>query len=290
MNDALTYYMLKIAPEKFGKPLTEIDGEQRTQAERIAQKQLLIEDAVLRSQEAAGVVVPPAQVVDALQNIRARYSDDNAFERDLAGNALNEVMLYDALAREMRVEAVLDRISAAAPMVTETDARLYYYMNSNDFITPELREARHILLTINETFPENSREEAQRRLREIRTRIGKKPDRFAEQAMKHSECPTALQGGTLGKVKRGILYPELENVLFTLREGELSDLVETPLGFHLLLCEKIMEPILLSLEDVLPSLTQKLNLRERKLHQRRWIESQVHRVTQKLRAENVSHG
>lgn len=290
MNNSLSYYLLKIAPEKFGKALVELDGEQREQAEHIAHKQLVIEDAVLRSQEAAGVVVPPVQIFDAIQQIRARYSDDNAFERDLARNALSEAMLYDALSREMRVDAVLELVNRMAPTVTETEAQLYYYMNSSNFITPELREARHILITINEAFSENHRDEAMRRLREIRVRITKKPERFSEQATKHSECPTALQGGTLGKVKRGILYPELEKSLFELREGAVSDVVETPLGFHLLLCEKIMAPTMLALDDVLDSLMQKLNVRERKLHQRRWVESQIRRIAQKNRVETASHG
>ena len=57
--------------------------------------------------------------------------------------------------------------------------------------------------------------------------------------MKHSECPTALQKGELGVFRKGQLYPEVEAALFRLKEGKLSDIVETEAGFHIVKCGKI---------------------------------------------------
>jgi len=68
-------------------------------------------------------------------------------------------------------------------------------------------------------------------------------NKFADLALKHSECPTALQGGVLGIVPRGKLYPELDAVLFSLKVGAVSDIVESEIGFHLLLCKQKSEKV-----------------------------------------------
>ena len=70
-------------------------------------------------------------------------------------------------------------------------------------------------------------------MQEINAKLQKKPYKFAELALKHSECPTALQGGVLGIVPRGKLYPELDAVLFSIKAGEVSEIVESEIGFHL---------------------------------------------------------
>ncbi|MDD5462304.1 MAG: peptidylprolyl isomerase [Methylococcales bacterium] len=60
-----------------------------------------------------------------------------------------------------------------------------------------------------------------------------------ELALKHSECPTALQGGVSGIVPRGKLCPELDAALFSIKAGEISEIVESEIGFHLVLCQQI---------------------------------------------------
>lgn len=268
----LGYLLLGIAEKKFQCAPGQLNSEQRREAERIALRQAELERRVLASDEALHVFVPPSEVDSALQRIRARYTDSNDFQRELAANGLDEESLCAALARELRVEAVLARVAAHTPPVDETELRLYYYLHPEQFQQPETRTARHILITINPTYPENQRDAAFLRAREIARRLERKPDRFAEQAMKHSECPTALQGGLIGRVKRGSLYPSLEAALFAMRENGVSEPIESEIGFHVLYCEYIHRAGLMPLNDVLPKLREQLNAREAVRAQKRWIE------------------
>lgn len=268
----LGYLLLGIAEQRFGCTPAQMNEEQRREAERIAQRQADIEQHVLASAEARGVMVPPSEVAAAVGRIRARYGDSGEFTRELAANNLDEARLHVALARELKVEAVLARVGARTPEVDDTEARLYYYLHLRQFERPETRVARHILITINPAFPENQRDVALRRSAEIARRLARKPDRFAEQAGKHSECPTALEGGVLGRLKRGTLYPELDAVLFGMTEGTVSDVVESPLGFHVLFCEKIYRAGPAPLVEVLPKLRERLTAREASRAQKRWIE------------------
>ena len=115
------------------------------------------------------------------------------------------------------------------------------------FRRPETRLARHILITINDTIAENTRSAAGKRINAIQARLAKEPQRFEEQALKHSECPTALDGGKLGDLPRGKLFPELDKALFELKAGEVSGVLESELGFHVLRCDTITEAGVLGL-------------------------------------------
>ncbi|TNE76749.1 MAG: nitrogen fixation protein NifM [Gammaproteobacteria bacterium] len=267
----LNYRLLRIASDRFDAQPMDLDEQQRREAEAIAAKELLMERAVLTSHEARGVAVPQSQVEQALMEIRSRYEDDESFRLALADNGLKEGDLASFLSRELLVEAVLSVVSSSVPDVDDTEVRLFYYMHPDKFKQPELRTARHILITINPDFPENTRESAEKRLNEVAKRLQKDPRRFNEQAVKHSECPTSLQGGFLGQVKPGTLYPELDSVLFRMKEGEVSDVIESPLGLHLLLCEHVQAARTLPLAEVADLLRDSLTEQKRHRYQRQWL-------------------
>lgn len=270
---SIQYRLLRIATEQFGTAPAGLDEQQYKQVRSIAAKEYLIEQAVLSSPEAADIVVPQSQVDKAAEQIGARYGDEEAFYQELADNNLRLSDLKHALERELRVEAVMARVASRAPVVEDTEVNLFYYMNRDRFYRPELRTARHILVTVNPQFPENTREEATKRLEKIRQRIAKKPARFAEQAMKHSECPSSLQGGLLGDVKTDTLYPELGEVLFKMHPGDVSEVIESPVGLHILFCEAILPEGIAPLADVLEKLRQQLQDKQNEKFTRRWIQA-----------------
>lgn len=270
---SIQYRLLRIATEQFGSAPAALDEDQYRQVRSIAAREYLIEQAVLSSKEAADIVVPQSQVDKAVQQIGERYEDEEAFFDELAENNLRLTDLRTALERELRVEAVLALITSRAPRVEDTEVNLFYYMNRDKFNRPELRTARHILVTVNPDFPENTREVAQSRLLKIRQRVLKKPARFSEQAMKHSECPSSLQGGLLGDVKDDTLYPELGEVLFRMQPGEVSEIVESPVGLHLLFCEAILPAGIAPLKEILEKLREQLQEKQGNKFTRRWIQS-----------------
>lgn len=273
----LAYCVLSIAWRRFGCAPDAMSEAQRHDARQTALRQMLIEDAVLRSPEAEGVVIPESLVLDAVAEIKQRFNaedgrqDSVSMAQVLAGSDLDEQDLAAALRRQLRVECVMERASASLPEVEDTEVRLFYYMRLRELRTPEARTVRHILVTINEDFPENSRAAAHARLTEIAARLTRKKARFADQALKHSECPSALNGGLLGAVTRGQLFPALDECLFGMAVGELSDIVESGLGFHLLLCEGITPARTPPIDEIFMELKQKLITRQRAGFQKRWL-------------------
>ncbi|MBI5331461.1 MAG: nitrogen fixation protein NifM [Betaproteobacteria bacterium] len=268
---ALAYLQLKTAQSLFGKAPAELAGEQLAQVRKLADRQFGLEARVLRAPEARDVVAPQATLDAALAEIRTRYPEADEFHDDLARNGLDQASYLHALERELRVEAILEKVGARASQVSEIDVELYYHYHPEQFRRPETRRARHILVTLNPELADNTAEAARARIEAIAARLAREPKRFEEQALKHSECPTALQGGLLGDIPRGQLYPELDLALYTLPPGQISGVLESPLGFHLILCEAIEAERVLSLEQARAPIRTLLEQRRKRVCQQAWI-------------------
>lgn len=270
---ALAYHELQAAFRLFGKSSAALDERQRRKARAVAKRYARIESLVLSSDEARGVVLEPGAVDKALDALQARYADQTAFHRALDEARLDSARLRMAVQRSLLVEAIIERVGGRVEPVTLTDAEIFYYAHLHRFQCPETRTARQILITINEDLPENRREIATQRMAQIARNLAEHPDRFAELALKHSECPSALNGGLLGEVARGQLFPALDAALFALKSGQLSTVVESELGLHILRCERIQPARTLRWAEVAEALRKRLTEeRARKLTQR-WLQT-----------------
>jgi nitrogen fixation protein NifM len=267
------YTLLRASLTLFKKSPDELQATELRQAEVQAINEYKIENQILNASEAGAVIISDKELQDAYQEIRDRYEDDEAFFIDLEKNHLDQASLNAALYRQCRVNVVMELIASRSPDINEVEIGIYYHLHAEQFNRPELREACHIFISINPDYPENTRETAFSRLEEISAKLQKKPHKFAELALKHSECPTALQGGVLGLVPRGKLYPELDAVLFSIKAGEVSKIVESEIGFHLVLCKQIQKAETLSLQKATPIIRQIMRDRSRRTCQRAWLAS-----------------
>ena len=273
------YYELKAALALFGRDCSALNDDERLRANKVARHYASIETVVLSSDEASGVCLSPGAVKKAMTELRDRHQDADSFAASLAHAGLTESQIAEALRRDLLVDAVMTKVGAAAGQVGATETEIFYYTHLDRFHTPERRTARHILITVNESFPENTNERAEQRLREIAGRLKAKPGRFEEQAIKHSECPTALNGGQLGEIRRGQLYPELDDVLFRLAEGQLSDVIRSEMGFHLLRCDAIHPEGTVPFADVAETLRQRLTEERATKDAKRWLAERLRKTS-----------
>lgn len=270
------YYELKAALALFNKDRSALNETERKRVREVALQYARIEAVVLSSTEAGGVCLAPGAVEAAIGEIRARHPDPESFTASLARAGLDEALLTTALRRDLLVEAVMDRVGARAGEVGDTEAEIFYYTHLDRFHTPEKRTARHILITVNDDYADNSAARAEQRIREIARRLDAKPGRFEEQAIKHSECPTALSGGLLGAVARGQLYPALDEALFQLPTTTLSGVLRSELGFHLLYCDAIQPARTPSYAEVATALRHRLTQDRARRDAKRWLARLLH--------------
>ncbi len=267
------YTLLRAALSLFKKVPADLSDQQLRQAQRQARNEYDIETRVLRSSEAASVIISDEALHQAFAEVRDGFENEEAFAAALALNNLNANSLQAALFRQCKVNTVLERVASRSPKVNDVEIGIFYHTHPEKFRRPEQRLARHILISINDDYPENTREQAQQRIADIADILKRKPHKFADLALKNSECPTAMNGGELGAIVEGKLYPALEAALFTLREHEISRVVETEIGFHLIQCQKIIHAESISLKKATPKIKQLMQDRYRRNCQRTWLAS-----------------
>lgn len=278
--DGYRYHLLRAATARFQRNIPALAPEELAEAEHQARRSFALEEQVLSSAEARDVLIPDTQVQRAYQEVKARYQSQRELEADLGRNGLNARQLRQALRRELIFDAVMQRVGARHTPITDADERLFYELHRERFNVPETRTARHILVTINDDYAENSRVAARARIEAIVERLNSKAsdpvtllNAFVDEARKGSECPTAMEGGQLGKLGPGQLYPALDTALFELEAGTLSGVVESELGFHVVLCEAIHPAQKLPFDQIRERIRQALEQRRRKEQQRHWLAS-----------------
>ena len=269
--NVMAYHQLKAAQAVLAKSLPQLSADEAAQVHKVAQRYAEIETAVLGSDEAGTVSVSDTALADALAEVRARYQDEDGFQTALAEAGLDADSLAVALHRDLQVEQVLARVAAQVPAVDAAEAEKVYSRHVERFQVPERRSARHILITINPDLPDNTRAAAQRRIQDIAERLYDQPQCFEQQALKYSECPTALHGGQLGTLPQGELYPQLDQALFAMQPGDISAVLESELGFHILRCDAIEPARTLSFEEVRPALCQRLTEKRARKATQIWL-------------------
>jgi len=271
VNTEQNYYVLRVALNRFGKVPHELAAIQLEQVFFQASRECELEQLVLNSVEAQDVHIPESALCDAVKQIKNNYPNRESYISDLKHNGLSEPVYEQAVGRELKVKLILDGVALHAAAISELDCRLFYTSHREKFRRSEARTVRHILITLNEDYAENSRQAALDKMIAIRERVKEKPRCFAEQAMKYSECPTALYGGLLGKLSKGKLYPELEAKLFSMHAGEISGVVETELGFHLLYCEQIHLAGTVLFEEAKRQIREQLAKHRKRVWQKSWL-------------------
>ncbi|MBP6808794.1 MAG: peptidyl-prolyl cis-trans isomerase [Chromatiaceae bacterium] len=116
---------------------------------------------------------------------------------------------------------------------TTDQAKQFYDANPDKFKQPETLKASHILIGADAKATPEEKQAAQQKANELLAKIKGGAD-FAELAKAESTCPSAKKGGDLGSFGRGQMVKPFEEVAFSLQDGEVSEVVETPFGYHII--------------------------------------------------------
>jgi len=143
--------------------------------------------------------------------------------------------------------------------VNEQDLKTYYEQNAGRLSGTEERRASHILIAASKSAPAAEREKAQTRAQELLAEVKKSPGSFAEIAKKNSQDPgSAVNGGDLDYFARGAMTKPFEDAAFSLKKGEISGVVESEFGYHIIMVTDIKSPKQRSFEEMKPEIEAEL--------------------------------
>ncbi|MBV8466173.1 MAG: peptidylprolyl isomerase [Burkholderiales bacterium] len=145
---------------------------------------------------------------------------------------------------------------AASQTVSDADIKAYYDAHKAE-LAPEERKVSHILIKVDDKAPQAARDAAKKKAEGILAELKKDPSRFAELAKQNSDdTASAIQGGDLGYfANNGTMVKPFSDTAFKMNKGQISDLVETQFGYHILQLQDIRTK---SLDDVKSTVVARL--------------------------------
>jgi peptidyl-prolyl cis-trans isomerase D len=188
----------------------------------------------------------------------ARFAPDSFASKVTVSDADIETYYKDHAAQfqapeQASIEYLVLDIDAAKKNVSvnEADLKTYYEQNKERFGTKEERRASHILITAPASASSDERAKAKAKAEQLLAEVKKTPASFADVARKNSQDPgSAEKGGDLDFVTRGAMVKPFEDAMFALNKGDISNVVETEFGYHIIRLTDIKPGVVQPFEQV----------------------------------------
>ena len=249
------------------KGMNRLEFEARIRQDLLARQ---LTDAYTQNGYAAETVAEKVIRLNEQQRIVAVANlDAAAFVKQvkLSDNAVSDY--YNKNAQEFQmperanVEYVVLSADSLLPQVTVTDeeVRQYYEERQTDFGTQEQRQAAHILITVAKQASDAEKQAAKAKAEQVLQQVKQAPAKFAALAKQYSQDPgSAANGGDLGMFGRGAMVKPFEDSVFGLKVGEVSDLVQTDFGYHIIKLQAVKPAKIQALSEVKNLIVQRLKL------------------------------
>jgi peptidyl-prolyl cis-trans isomerase C len=196
--------------------------------DELINRELLYQESVK-----AGVSIDEESLQSRMDKLKERFPDKEIFEKALADMNMNEKELEKHIKRGMSISEYVDEVFVQKADVTDEAVTTFYEEHPEAFTKPEQVRARHILL---ETKPDAAPEtlaKNREQLASLSEKVENGED-FGKLAKEHSDCPSSSQNGDLGFFGKGQMVKEFEEAAFALEPGEVSEIVQTQFGLHLI--------------------------------------------------------
>ncbi len=182
--------------------------------------------------------VKEEEIQKRYEEFKGRFKDEKEFKDFLDRQKLDEKKLKREIEREILVNDYVEKeILRDYKPPKEEEIKKYYDENPKYFVKPENVRASHILVQVPKDATEEERKELRKKAERILLEL-KKGVNFEELAKAKSDCPSKERGGDLGNFQRGRMVKPFEDAAFSLKPGELSEIVETEFGYHIILLKE----------------------------------------------------
>lgn len=210
----------------------QVPAERRDEIYRGVLDQLVTYALLSQEIKTRQIAVPDTEIETFVQGVRQRFPNEEEFKKALSSRGLTEQKLREDARMNMGIDKLMEAEVAMVKPSTEADARDFYQKNPKDFEQPEAVRASHILIPAdqnNDAEKKKARAQAEAVLEKA-----KSGGDFAALAKQHSSDGSAQQGGDLNFFPRGQMVPPFEQAAFALQTGQISGIVETQFGFHII--------------------------------------------------------
>ena len=194
---------------------------------------LINRELLYQESQNKGVKIDKAAIDEQMKTLKKRFTDDAQFKEVLTKMKTSEASMRSHFKQGLAIQQFIDTEIAPKATIPDKDLKEYYDKYPQFFKQPEKVRASHILIRVAPKAKEARKAEAHKKLKDVQKKL-KKGEDFSALAKESSQCPSSSRGGDLGYFTRGQMVKSFEEVAFALKPGDVSGIVETNFGYHLI--------------------------------------------------------
>ncbi len=236
-------------------------------AEDMVLNQLIEDKLVLSEAKKEGIKADDAEVEARLNGmIKERFGSEANFREILTIQNISLSDMKEALRNDIIKSKIVRQKVGGRIVITPSEVRLYYDAHLNEFVEPERAEVFNILVRKKDQKDEKAKE----LIKKIKTLLDKGED-FEVMAREYSEGPNAKGGGGLGLIQNGEMMKEIDETIFALAPGNISDIVETPIGYHIFKVTQILPATSKDFDSAKNDITEEIYRKKIDKNLAKWI-------------------
>ena len=260
--------MIKTIESRAGQP---IPPDRRDEILRGALDQLVVYTLLSQESKTRGIKVDETEIEAKMQQLRGQFPTQEAYEKALK----ERNMTADGLRKDARIDLsvtkLMDAEVSALPGPSDVEAKDFYGKNPDKFKEPERAHASHILIRVDEKADAATKTKAKTTIDTV-LKKAKGGEDFGKIAKEYSQDTSAAQGGDLGEFPRGQMVPAFEQAAFALKPGQISGIVTTQFGYHVIKLIEIKPGRTVPFEEASPQIKQFLEGQKKQQHADAFIE------------------
>ena len=222
---------------------------------------LIARELLYQESQKKGIKISEETVNEQFIGLKAQFPNEAEFNKALTRMNLTEASIKEKLERDLTLKKLIDDEVAPGVKLTDIEVRAFYDNNPEAFKQPERVKASHILIKVDPQADTSQKAEAKKKIDLVQAKLQKGED-FGALAKEYSEGPSGPKGGDLGYFTRGQMAKPFEDAAFALKPGEVSGVVETRFGYHLIKVTDKKPETIMPYDDVKERLEQFLKQRK----------------------------
>lgn len=226
--------------EQYSKVFTGLDKESKlAELKKYILNQMIEEKILLQEAEKKKIKITDVDIDEGLKELKKSFTSEDDFKAELKRQNMTEKELRKKVKDSLSVRKLIEQeIEAKVEPPTEQEIQNYYNEHKKDFERPDQIRVRHILIKLDKNADLKTKSKVLNTMRDIEKQLKAGAD-FAELAKKYSEDPGSKdKGGDIGFFAKGMMVKEFEDAAFKLKKGQISDIVPTDFGYHIIKLEE----------------------------------------------------
>jgi peptidyl-prolyl cis-trans isomerase C len=216
-----------------GRVPPEMLEQSRAQFEPKAFNQIVLKSQLRDYAKKNNVTVSDADLDAEIKRISSQFPSEEEFKKKLAEQQMTLESLKDEMKKDFLLANAVKFYKASLPSPASAEVEAYYKDHQKEFSHEEQVAASHILFGTDKAADQAAKDAQKAKAEDVRKQILGGAD-FAQMASQYSSCPSKAQGGDLGSFEKGQMVAPFEEAAFALKPGEISNVVETQFGYHII--------------------------------------------------------